>query len=143
LDGATEAQILANRRNAPKLVRLRRIEFCSTLSLPVLSIVEGSKGLPCVAFCEAGSSLGPLHLSRTLYKSALFMLNKANLPDAQMNVSSFLTKYYENLPLRRRGENKPNLSRRSLWRSRIKPNLKIFPAPKGLRRITCPWHLFR
>ncbi len=29
----------------------------------------------------------PLHLSRTLYKSTLFMQNKANLPDAQMNVN--------------------------------------------------------
>jgi len=34
--------------------------------------------------------------------------NKANLLDAQMNVSSILTKDYENVPLRRRGENKPN-----------------------------------
>jgi len=34
--------------------------------------------------------------------------NKPNLLDAQMNVSSVLTKYYENVPLRRRGENKPN-----------------------------------
>jgi len=31
---------------------------------------------------------------------------KANLPDAQMNASSIITKYYENLPLRRCGENK-------------------------------------
>ena len=36
------------------------------------------------------------------------MQNKANLLDAQMNVSSVLTKYYENKPLCRRGENKPN-----------------------------------
>jgi hypothetical protein len=33
---------------------------------------------------------------------------KANLLDTQMNVSSILTKDYENVPLRRRGENKPN-----------------------------------
>jgi len=32
-----------------------------------------------VAFCEAGSSLAPLHLSRALYKSTLFMQNKPNL----------------------------------------------------------------
>ena len=43
----------------------------------------------------------PLHLSVTLYKSTLFMQNKPNLLDAQMNVSSILTKYYENVPLRR------------------------------------------
>jgi len=35
------------------------------------------------------------------------MQNKANLLDAQMNVSSVLTKDYENVPLRRRGQNKP------------------------------------
>jgi len=33
--------------------------------------------------------------------------NKANLLDAQMNVSSVITKYYENERLCRRGENKP------------------------------------
>ena len=35
-----------------------------------------------------------------------FKENKPNLLDAQMNVSSVLTKYYENVPLRRRGQNK-------------------------------------
>ena len=35
------------------------------------------------------------------------MQNKANLLDAQMNVSSILTNHYENEPLYRRGENKP------------------------------------
>jgi len=45
-----------------------------------------------------------------------------------MDISSVLTKDYENEPLRRRGENKPNLSRRSTCcksaeagRSRSKP----------------------
>jgi len=46
--------------------------------------------------------------ARILYKSALFMQNKANLLDTQMNVSSVKTKYYENKRLCRRGENKPN-----------------------------------
>jgi len=95
---ATEAQtcaigILANRRNAQKF------ELCSTLSL--------SKGLPCVAFCEAGSSLGPLHLSRTLYKSALFMQNEPNFGKAQMNVNIFSTKDYENKSNWTLGENEP------------------------------------
>jgi len=35
------------------------------------------------------------------------MQNKPNLLDAQMNISSVLTKYYENVTLRRRAENKP------------------------------------
>ncbi len=34
--------------------------------------------------------------------------NKPNLLNAQMNVSSVYTKYYENVPLHRRGKNKPN-----------------------------------
>jgi len=38
----------------------------------------------------------------------LIMQNKANLLDAQMNVTSVLTKYYENERLCRRRENKPN-----------------------------------
>jgi hypothetical protein len=85
--------ILANRRNPPK------IELCSTLSL--------SKGLPCVTFCEAGSSLSPLHLSRTLYKSTLFMQNKANFRKSQMNVNPYNTKDYENKSDWTLGENKP------------------------------------
>ncbi len=36
----------------------------------------------------------PLHLSRTLYKSTLFMQNKANFRKAKMNVNSFITKDY-------------------------------------------------
>ena len=52
--------------------------------------------------------LCPLHLSRTLYKSTLFMQNKANLLDAQMNVTSFITKYYENKWQRRVRKNKPS-----------------------------------
>ena len=36
--------------------------------------------------------------------------NKPNLLDAQMSVSSYITKDYENEPLSRRGENKPNQS---------------------------------
>jgi len=56
--------------------------------------------------------LGPLHLSRTLYKSAHFMQNKPNLLDAQMNVSSILTKDYENEFCRKLRKNKPNLCHR-------------------------------
>jgi len=38
------------------------------------------------------------------------MQNKANFPDAQMNVSKVLTKHYENKQLYRCGENEPNQS---------------------------------
>ena len=36
------------------------------------------------------------------------MQNKPNLPDAQMNVSSVITKDYENVHLLGRRKNKPN-----------------------------------
>ncbi len=49
-----------------------------------------------------------LHLSRTLYKSALFMQNKPNLPDVLMNVKSIHTVVYENKSNWTLGENKPN-----------------------------------
>jgi hypothetical protein len=70
-----------------------------------------------VAFCEAGSSLAPLHLSRTLYKSTLFMQNKPNLLNAQMNVNIFSKMAYENKSNRTLGENKPNSNP-------IKPNCR-------------------
>jgi len=80
---ATEAQILANRRNAQKSTSPR------TLSM--------SLGLAAAKRFAKTSALGDL-----------IMQNKANLLDAQMNISSVLTKDYENKPLRRRRENKPN-----------------------------------
>ena len=49
-----------------------------------------------------------LHLSRVLYKSTLFMQNKANLPDSRMNVSPVITKDYENDNAFGLRENKPN-----------------------------------
>jgi len=55
-----------------------------------------------------------------------YMQNKPNLLNAQMNVSKVLTKNYENKPRlpapAKQTQYEPNLSRRSLWRSRIKPN---------------------
>jgi len=90
---ASEPQNLPNRHNAPK------IELCSTLSL--------SKALPCVAFCEAGSSLAPLHLSRTLYKSTLFMQNKPNFQKSQMNANTFTQMAYKNKSNWTLGQNKP------------------------------------
>ncbi len=58
--------------------------------------------------CLLSSVLGPLHLSRILYKSALFMQNKPNFRKSQMNVNSLLTKDYENKSNWTLGENKPN-----------------------------------
>ncbi len=51
-----------------------------------------------------------LHLSRVLYKSTLFMQNKANLRKAKMNVGFYLTKTYENNLCSGLLENKPKQS---------------------------------
>jgi len=102
----TETQDHPNRLNAPK------IELCSTLSL--------SKGLLCIAFCEAGFSLAPLHLSRTLYKSTFLCKTNPILSAVgglQINVSILLKMDYENKRDWTLGENKPNSNP-------IKPNLR-------------------
>ncbi len=59
----------------------------------------------------------PLHLSRTLYKSNLFMQNKPNLLNAQMNLSSVKTMNYEQITMNKANKNKPNSNP-------IKPNSK-------------------
>ena len=61
-------------------------------------------GLPCVAFCEAGPSTT---VERPLQINS-FMQNKANFPDAQMNVTKVLTKEYEKWTLGGCGKNKAN-----------------------------------
>ncbi len=58
------------------------------------------------AFCTC--AFAPLHLSRVLYKSTLFMQNKANLLDALMNVTYFITTDYLNKCLRQPPKNEPN-----------------------------------
>ena len=59
----------------------------------------------------------PLHLSRELYKSTLFMQNKPNFRKAKMNLSCLYTKEYKNfIPLAGQ-KNKPNSNP-------IKPNFK-------------------
>ncbi len=54
------------------------------------------------------SAFAPLHLSRVLYKSTLFMQNKPNLRKSQMNVTSLTTVDYENIANWTLGENEPN-----------------------------------
>jgi len=57
---------------------------------------------------------------------------KANLLDAQMNVSSVLTKYYENERLRRRGENKPKTNpKQSQFQTRSEFTPKGAEIPTG------------
>ncbi len=74
-------------------------------------------------------------------KSAtLFMQNKPNLLDAQMNVTSALTKDYENKPLYGHGQNKPNQTQLNPISNPIEPNLpkcrnkRNLSPNKGLRK---------
>ena len=54
-------------------------------------------------------TLSPLYICReSSTNQLLFMQNKPNLLNAQTNVSSFITKDYENERLYRHGKNKPN-----------------------------------
>jgi hypothetical protein len=50
----------------------------------------------------------PFNKLNTQPITTLIMQNKPNLPDAQINVTSTITKYYENARLRGREKNKPN-----------------------------------
>ncbi len=59
----------------------------------------------------------PLHLSRILYKSTLFMQNKPNFQKSQMNANLYNTTYYERKRDWTLGQSKPNSNP-------IKPNLK-------------------
>ncbi len=59
----------------------------------------------------------PLHLSRTLYKSATFYAKQTQFPKSQMNVNLYNTTDYENKSNWTIGENKPNSNP-------IKPNCR-------------------
>jgi len=113
---ATEPQNLPNRLNAPK------IEICSTLSLLALSAA-------CLEPCRMGRSVeGPALRSRVISRhlyicrepstnQLLFMQNKPNFQNAQMNVNPYITTDYKNKSNWTLGENKPNSNP-------IKPNFR-------------------
>ena len=61
----------------------------------------------------------PLHLSRTLYKSTLFMQNKPNVKNAQINVNSYMKSIYEKLDTWLSVKNKPNLVRPALFAKKL------------------------
>jgi len=69
----------------------------------------------------------PLHLSRILYKSTLFMQNKPNFRKSQMNVSIFSQKDYENKSNWTLGENKPNSNpnKPNLRKAKMNVNLTL------------------
>ncbi len=62
-------------------------------------------------------AFAPLHLSRTLYKSATFYAKQTQFPKSQMNLNFYSTKAYENKCNWTLGENKPNSNP-------IKPNFQ-------------------
>jgi len=66
--------------------------------------------------CATVQRNSPLHLSRILYKSTLFMQNKPNVKSAQINVSSFITSKYVKVDTWWNQKNKPN-------QTQNKPNL--------------------
>ena len=106
---ATEPQNLPNRYNdQSNLVVSLSSVICrlSSVICPLSSV-----------FCPLLSVVRPLHLSRTLYKSTLFMQNKPNFLKAIMNATSLITMNYENKSNRTLGENKPNSNP-------IKPNFQ-------------------
>jgi hypothetical protein len=71
----------------------------------------------CLESCVCCLPTAPLHLSRTLYKSALFMQNKPNFKDDQMNVNIYYIKDYQIFIPLAGYKNKPNSNP-------IKPNCR-------------------
>ena len=81
-----------------------------------------------------------LHLSRTLYKSTLFMQNKPNFLDAQINVTSFIAKDYENVHLLGPRKTKPIQSQFKANSNPIKANQTQFQTQFSTKPKTCPEH---
>ncbi len=73
----------------------------------------------------------PLHLSRELYKSTLFMQNKANSPGVQYDTNAYSTRTYKNYVLKstpknkaKQSQNEPNFSPKLALFSSNEPNFK-------------------
>ena len=69
--------------------------------------------------------------ARTSAQKELIMQNKPDFPDAQMNISSVLTKDYENVPLHRHRQNKPNQTQFKPNQSQSNPIQTQFPQRKN------------
>jgi len=81
-----------------------------TIEPQILSSLSSRACPRCMLTCfSAGDPpSAPLHLSRTLYKSTVFMQNKPNFLKTKMNVNSLITMDYENISDWTLGQNKPN-----------------------------------
>ena len=87
----------SSKRSTPYAIRYTLTVIRYPLSF-VLSLVSVVCGLP----------TAPLHLSRKLYKSPLFMQNKPNVKYAQIYVNSYMKSIYEKLDTWLSGKNKAN-----------------------------------
>jgi len=83
------------------------------------------------ALCSCALCLPLFTLVVSALQNHLFMQNEPNFRKSQMNVSKVITRDYDKKDTWSSGKNEPktnpnepNLSLRSLWRSRIKPNFK-------------------
>jgi len=68
--------------------------------------------------CSLSSVVGPLHLSRTLYKSTLFIQNKPNFQKSQINSSAYIKMTYKNKTAFGLVQNKPNQTQ---FKAKTKP----------------------
>jgi len=79
--------------------------FCSPKPPKYPTLPPPAPLSPCTLHAPAPAAAGahkPLHLSRTLYKSALFMQNKPNFHAALMNLTPVKKCCYENNRVRQR-----------------------------------------
>ena len=77
-------------------------------------------------FCLLFSVLCHLLMSRTLYKSTLFVQNKPNFKDAKMNVSSFITSEYAKVDTWLTRKTKPIQPQLKPNQTQFKPNQTQF-----------------
>jgi len=74
----------------------------------------------------------PLHLSRELYKSNLFMQNKANSPGVQDDTTSYSTTTYKNFVLKSTPKNK---AKQSQFKPNFRPKLALFSPKLALNSL--------
>ena len=96
----TEAQILANRRNALKSTGPRTPQSKAATAQNAAKLVFFSHQPEKTDYKQSRTK-------KELRKNNLFFQNKPNLPNARINVSKVLTKDYGNARLHGHPENKP------------------------------------
>jgi len=118
---------------------------------PVLSNVEGPINQYFFVLSCKSCQKTPLHLSRELYKSHLFLQNKANFKITRNDISTYNTYTYGNLIAffipknkAKQSQFKPNFSSKLALFSRNEPNFKPNSVKIGsLYRLTISKSVFR